>query len=257
MLKYFYDSCEQIDSGSDDDSVPANGKLFEALAIGRAGSEYMEKQGRYPVIFLSFKDIKELDWETSLFMMKQLIQDEYLKHDYLLESEKIKQQEKDYFKRIINLQGNLGEYQLSLQRLLIFLNRFYGKRVVILIDEYDAPVHAGFANKYYDKVITFMRNFLSGGLKDTDKYLEKCVVTGIMRIAKESIFSGLNNPGVYTLTAEDFDDKFGFTEKEVEKLLTDFDISDRYNDVRKWYNGYIFGETVIYNPWSIISFPGG
>jgi hypothetical protein len=125
---------------------------------------------------------------------------------------------------------------------------------VILIDEYDAPVHSGFNNGYYDQIIGFTRNFLSGGLKDTGQYLEKGVLTGIMRIAKESIFSGLNNPGVFTLLAEEFDDKFGFTEKEVEKMLKGFDLFHMYGEVQQWYNGYTFGRETIYNPWSIINF---
>ena len=142
-----------------------------------------------------------------------------------LNSPKLKPQEKDYFKKIIDLKGSKGDYENSLENLLIFLNRYYGERVVILIDEYDAPVHAGFNHGYYEEIINFMRNFLCGGLKDTDQYLEKSVITGIMRIAQESIFSDLNNPGVYTLLSEEFDDKFGFTEKEVEALLKDFHAS--------------------------------
>ncbi|MCP5050466.1 MAG: AAA family ATPase, partial [bacterium] len=117
-------------------------------------------------------------------------------------------------------------------------------------------VHAGFNRGYYEEVINFMRNFLSGGLKDTDQYLEKGIITGIMRIARESIFSGLNNLGVYTLVSEEFNEQFGFTEKEVEALLKDFDLLDGYGEVQRWYNGYRFGETVIYNPWSIVNFLG-
>jgi len=162
--------------------------------------------------------------------------------------------EKDYFQKIIDLKGDKADYESSLGKLLIFLNRHYGKGVVILIDEYDAPVHAGFNNNYYDDIINFIRNFLSGGLKDTDQYLEKGVLTGIMRIAKESIFSGLKNLGVFTLLAEEFDDKFGFTDKEVEQMLTDFNVFDRYDEVQQWYNGYNFGKKTIYNPWSIINF---
>jgi hypothetical protein len=150
----------------------------------------------------------------------------------------------------------MGDYEKSLEKLLIFLYRFYGEQAVILIDEYDAPIHAGFTGEYYDEIINFMWNFLCGGLKDTDQYLEKSIITGIMRIAKESIFSGLNNPGVYTLLSEEFDDKFGFTEKEVEALLKDFNLLDRYAEVQKWYNGYRFGEKIIYNPWSIVNFLG-
>jgi hypothetical protein len=244
MLKYFYDC-----AGGEE-----NKKLFHSLAIQKAGRAYLDKAGKYPVIFLSFKNIKELEWESCFSKTKQLIQDEYLKHKYLLDGPALDEVEKDYFNRVLHLEGNRGDYENSLGKLLIFMSRYYGKRVVILIDEYDAPVHAGFAHGYYEEIINFTRNFLSGGLKDTDQYLEKSVLTGIMRIAKESIFSGLNNPGVYTLLSEAFSDKFGFTEEEVEALLKDFRVLDRYDDVRRWYNGYRFGGTVIYNPWSIINF---
>jgi len=206
------------------------------------------------VIFLTFKNIKEMKWETCLFKIKQLIQEEYSRHDYLLESPKMKSHERDYFQKIMNLSGHIGDYENSLEKLLIFLNRYYGQRAIILIDEYDAPVHAGFNDGYYKDVIRFIRNFLCGGLKDTDRYLEKGILTGIMRIAQESIFSGLNNPGVYTLLSEAFNDKFGFTEKEVETILRQFGVIHQYEQVQEWYNGYRFGETVIYNPWSIVNF---
>jgi hypothetical protein len=247
MLKYFYDCC------------PQNGAykiLFDSLAISKADQPYLDKMGKYPVIFLSFRDIKEMEWETCFDKILGIIQDEYLKHDYLLNSPKLKSPEKDYFKDIIRRKATKGDYERSLEKLLIFLNRYYGERAVILIDEYDAPIHAGFNHGYYDEVINFTRNFLCGGLKDTDQYLEKSVLTGIMRVARESIFSGLNNPGVYTLLAEEFDDKFGFTEEEVETLLRDFNIFHRYDEVQEWYNGYRFGNRVIYNPWSIINFLG-
>jgi len=210
--------------------------------------------GRHPVIFLTFKNIKEPDWETCRDKIKSLIQGEYAKHYYLLNSKELMPHEKDYFQRIIDLKGTLGDYENSLEKLLIFLSRYYGEKAVILIDEYDAPVHAGFTHQYYKDIIVFMRNFLCGGLKDTGQYLEKGVITGIMRIAQESIFSGLNNPGVFTILSEEFNDKFGFTEKEIETMLTDFNVLDRYDDVQRWYNGYNFGGGIIYNPWSITNF---
>jgi len=267
MLKYFYDCCPESLSPASG-TLPAKstmgtgpignsyGKLFHSLAISKAGKPYLEHMGKYPVIFLTFKNIKEPDWEITYRKIKKLVQDEYLKHKYLGNSPKLEPQEQDYFKKIINLEGEREDYENSLEKLLIFLNRYYGTRAVILIDEYDAPVHAGFNYGYYDEVINFIRNFLCGGLKDTDQYLEKSVLTGIMRIAGESIFSGLNNPGVYTLLSKEFDDKFGFTETEVEALLKDFNLFARYAEVQKWYNGYRFGKRIIYNPWSIINFLG-
>ncbi|MCX6583193.1 MAG: AAA family ATPase [Candidatus Aminicenantes bacterium] len=266
MLKYFYDCCPEdlprtLDTPSLENkpvSPPNTYKsLFDSLAISKAGPQYLEKIGRHPVIFLTFKNIKETDWESCFYKIKQLIQDEYSRHYYLVDGKTLLPHELDYFKRIIGLEGNKGDYENSLEKLLIFLNRYYGNKAVILIDEYDAPIHAGFNNNYYDQIIDLMRNFLCAGLKDTGQYLEKGVITGIMRIAKESIFSGLNNPGVYTLLAEEFDDKFGFTEKEVETLLADFNVLPMYDRVQQWYNGYKFGNTIIYNPWSIINFLAG
>ena len=261
MLKYFYDCCPETfftSSPSPENQLPGTNNtykdLFNSLDINDAGPEYTDKMGQYPVIFLTFKDIKEPDWETCFFKIKKLIQKEYLKHDYLLNNSVLKPQEAAYFKRIIELEGNKGEYEFSLEYLLIFLNRYYGKQVVILIDEYDEPIHAGFDKGYYDEIISFTRNFLSGGLKDTGQYLEKGVLTGVLRIAKESIFSGLNNPGVFTLLEEEFDDRFGFTENEIEKMLKDFNIFHMVDQVRDWYNGYTFGKKTIYNPWSICNF---
>jgi hypothetical protein len=263
MLKYFYDCCPDISSPGDQQNSPARGmefpgnnnkKLFDSLAISGAGQEYTDKMGKYPVIFMSFKDTKEMDWETCLEDIKKLIRKEYARHYYLLESEKLLPFEKTYFQKIIDSTGNKSDYGSSLGSLLIFLSRFYNERVVILIDEYDAPVHAGYTFGYYDEIINFMRNFLGGGLKDTDQYLEKGVITGIMRIARESIFSGLNNPGVYTLLSEEFNDHFGFTETEIKTMLDDFQVPEMINQVQLWYNGYLFGGKVIYNPWSIINF---
>jgi hypothetical protein len=265
MLKYFYDCCPGSPGPIHGIPTPAKvteshantyKNLFASLAIHSAGQPYLDKMGKFPVIFLSFRSIKELQWEACLDKIKKLIQDEYARHYYLLKSKELLPYERDYFQRIIDLKGNKGDYENSLEKLLVFLNRYYGQRAVILIDEYDAPVHAGFTYGYYDEIINFIRNFLCGGLKDTDQYLEKSILTGIMRIAKESIFSGLNNLGVFTLLEEEFEDKFGFTEKEVEAILGDFQLLDRYGDVQHWYNGYRFGTQVIYNPWSIINFLG-
>ena len=191
MLKYFFDCCPatgNIVADSDDGSALSNHALFNSLAISKAGDEYMNQLGNHPVIFLSFRSIKDNNWKTCINKLKQLIRKEYLKHKYVLDSPLLDEVEKVYFNRILHMEDNEGDYENSLESLLIFLNRYYKKRVVILIDEYDAPVHAGFSFDYYDQVINFMRNFLSGGLKDMDQYLEKSVITGIMRIGKESIF---------------------------------------------------------------------
>ncbi|WP_275950252.1 AAA family ATPase [Desulfonema limicola] len=146
-----------------------------------------------------------------------------------------------------------ADYNDALKKLSMYLGRCYNMPVVILIDEYDTPIHAGYAKGYYEEIISFMRNFLSGGLKD-NTYLFKGVLTGILRVAKESVFSGLNNLGVYTLLDKEFNTFFGFTEPETANLLKDYDLSNRFNEVSSWYNGYNFGGKVIYNPWSILQF---
>ncbi|MCK4760579.1 MAG: AAA family ATPase [Candidatus Aminicenantes bacterium] len=253
MVKYFFDCCPTETPGGAEQN---HEELFTPFLIRRAGGEYLRGQGKHPVIFISFRNIKELDWNSCWSKIKQLVQGEYLKHDYLLDSAKLKPSEKKYFKKIIDLTGGKGDYENSLEKLLFYLTRFYDRKAVILVDEYDAPIHAGFSHDYYEEIVNFMRNFLGGGLKDTDRYVEKGIISGIMRVAKESIFSGLNNLGVYTLTSAEFDDYFGFTEKEVEALLKDFALLDRYAEVQRWYNGYLFGDKVIYNPWSIINFLG-
>lgn len=263
MLKYYYDCCPARvlpDSEgrfpSKKEDLPKNSytQLFANLAIARAGEEYLEKMGKNPVIFLSFKNVKDSTWSVCYEKIMQLISDEYTRHYYLLSSGRLLPHEQDYFKSILARKGSVGDYQNSLGQLLKFLNRYYEARVVILIDEYDAAIHAGFTCNYYDTAIDFMRGFLCAGLKDTDEYLEKSVITGILRIAKESIFSGLNNPGVYTVISEEFSDKFGFTENDVESFLNRFNLLDRYDEVRRWYNGYRFGDETVYNPWSIINF---
>ncbi len=264
MLRYFYDCCPTTwtPESSSLPPIPAAENqprntykhLFASLAINEAGQEYLDKMGKNPVIFLSFRDIKDLNWESCLDSLKKLIQEEYLRHDYLLNSPEIKSMEKEYFQKIITLTGNTSDYTHSLKNLLIYLTRFYDERAVILIDEYDAPVHVGFTRGYYEAIINFIRIFLGGGLKDMDQYLEKGVVTGIMRIAKESIFSDLNNLGVFTLLSQEFNQHFGFTEPEVKKMLEDFQVLDMIDQVQLWYNGYRFGGRVIYNPWSIINF---
>ncbi len=262
MLAYFYDCCT-VPWGPDSSSSskPAGTRnsdsykpLFDSLAIKNAGSEYIDKMGKHPVIFLSFRVIKDTDWDSCKLKLKNLIQDEYARHYYLLDSQVLLPHEREYFKKIINLEGDDVSYENSLGKLLFFLSRFYNKRAVILIDEYDTPIHAGFNNNYIDEVLNFMRNFLGGGLKDTDKYLEKGVLTGIMRVAKESIFSGLNNLGIYTLLSKKFNEHFGFTEEEVKVMLRDFHAVEMLGAVQSWYNGYVFGDKVIYNPWSIINY---
>jgi len=242
MLRYFFEKTEEDHSA-----------LFHHLKIWQAGEEYTRHQGKYPVIFLTFKDVKESTWESALEKIKRLIQEEFSRHRKARNAGPLNSGREEYFGSIINLTASQGAYEDSLKTLCGYLAQYYGKQVILLIDEYDTPIQAGYVNGYYSEVIGFMRNFLSGGLKD-NVHLEKGVLTGIMRVAKESIFSGLNNLGVFTLLRREFSSCFGMTESEIQNALLDFDLMSQQDEVKAWYDGYVFGDQVIYNPWSIINY---
>jgi len=231
----------------------SNASLFKGLAILNQGEEYIQKQGLYPVIFLTFKDVKERTWGDCYCKLQETIQAEYLRHDYLLTEDCLKAQEKLYFEAIINLTGSQSDYENSLKNLTKYLERYHRQKVVLLIDEYDTPIQAGYLNDYYEDNISFIRNLLSAALKDNAS-IEKGVLTGILRVAKESIFSGLNNLGVFTILNRPFSDKFGLTEDEVTQAFSDYKLESKRSSAGEWYNGYRFGQTTIYNPWSILNF---
>ncbi|MFO7734682.1 MAG: AAA family ATPase, partial [bacterium] len=249
MIKYFYGCNIAPAIGKTD---PDNEHLFTHLNIWKAGKEYTEKQGKYPVIFLSFKDIKDQDFETSLEKIRALISTEFKLNKIVRDSLDI--DEKEYYDKIIKKSSSLAELSYSLNFLMKALSRHYNRRIILLIDEYDSPIHASFVNGFYDDMINFMRNFLSAGLKDTSEYLEKSIITGIMRVARESIFSGLNNLGVYTILRDEFSEFFGFTENEVKRILKEKNALERLDSLKKWYDGYNYGNRTIFNPWSIINY---
>ncbi|MBT8419956.1 MAG: AAA family ATPase, partial [Gammaproteobacteria bacterium] len=233
---------------------PENANLFRGLAIERAGVEYTAHQGRYPVVFLTLKDIKTQNWEHCLEHLQLLIAREFHRHKEILEGDFLDEAEQARFRNIQHAKCSQPVCEQSLSNLLTWLERVHGEQVVLLIDEYDTPIHAGYQEGFYKEITGFMRNWLSGALKNHAS-LKKGVLTGILRVAKESIFSGLNNLEVAgILKAGPFEDKFGFTETEVARLLGDAGLSEKLPEAREWYNGYRFGETVIYNPWSILNF---
>ncbi|MDM8532588.1 AAA family ATPase, partial [Anaerolineales bacterium HSG25] len=241
MLRYFFEKSET-----------SHADLFTGLAI-RESPLFEEHQGRYPVIFLTFKDQKADSWPSLLRLLSSLIQAEFVRHEYLLQADVLGGSEKRYFETILKGNAKPEDYSQALRYLSSFLYRYHNERVVILIDEYDTPIQSGYLNNYYEPVLTFMRNLLSGGLKDNE-YLKKGVLTGILRVAKESIFSSLNNPGVFTVLNKRFADVFGFTEVEVQAMLADYTMSDSYEEVSTWYDGYLFGGQTIYNPWSVLNY---
>ena len=215
--------------------------------------KYRRHQGKYPVIFLTFKDVKFDTWEATIGKIRGLLQEEYGRHQELLSSDRISQYEREYFEKILGALANDVELTSALERLSKMLTVHYGKAPIIIIDEYDTPIQEGYSKDFYDEIIGFMRIFFSGAFKD-NKNLSYGFLTGILRIAQESIFSGLNNLSVNTVMDEEYDSFFGFTEKEIEKLLAYYGMSEKENELRDWYDGYLFGNEEIYNPWSVINY---
>ena len=240
MLRYFYDNSED------------NSALFKDLAITKE-NEIMQKQGKYPVIFITFKDIKSDSYEHCISSIYDLIAKVFDEYKYIQNADFMSKFNTNFFNKIINKTGDLAEFENSFKYLCEYLYLYHKVNPVILIDEYDMPIQSAYINGFYDRLIIFIRNLLSGCLKD-NSFLEKAVLTGILRVAKESIFSGLNNLDVCSILQPYSVDKFGFTEKEVEKCLSDYSLSDRLSEIKEWYDGYNFFGVEIYNPWSILSF---
>ncbi|MCP4402798.1 MAG: AAA family ATPase [bacterium] len=243
MLKYFFEIPEERHSAMN---------LFQGLAIEQEDL-FPTHCGTYPVIFLTFKDVKERSFEDAFASIKTIIAEEFRRHQELLSSDCLSEQEKIHYHEVIALRAEAIHYRNALKDLSGYLSRYYQQKTVILIDEYDTLIHAGFFEDYYDESVAFFRSFLGGGLKD-NMHLFKGVLTGILRVARESIFSGLNNIGVYSLLNQRFSTHFGLTEHEVQTLLDEYGFHEDIIQVREWYNGYIFGSTTMYNPWSILNY---
>ncbi len=242
MLRYFFDKNE-----------PENKILFKDLKIWQTEEDIKQHCCKYPVIYLTFKDAKKDTWQDCYELIVSEIVDLYSHHDYLLEGNILKNHEKGIFENILIKKASKTEFETSLKQLSKYLKRYHNEKVVILIDEYDTPIQASH-NNFYKEAISFMRSLLSGALKDNTN-LYKGIITGILRVSKESIFTGLNNISVYSILDNKFSDKFGFTEAEVKQITIDFKVDTKYSQIKKWYNGYKFGKTTnIYNPWSILNY---
>ena len=213
----------------------------------------MKHQGQYPVISITFKDIEASDYETAFSMFKSIIADEFERHSELLESDKLKPRQRRRFENIYNDTAADSEYIMALKLLSDCLYQVYQKKVIILIDEYDVPLQNAYFNRYYDKMVKLIRSVFSKALK-TNNSLEFAVLTGCLRISKESIFTGLNNLDVYSVIDTEFSDAFGFTESEVKSMLEYYQLTDRFEEIKEWYDGYLFGRTEIYNPWSVLKY---
>lgn len=226
---------------------------FKGTNIWAAGEKYRKEQGRYPVIFLTFKDVKYNTWEETKINLYSVIQAEYRRHIYLLESDRITDIDRQYINKMLLGTLDPALWAGTLANLSLLLDIHYGIAPIILIDEYDTPIQQGYMKGFYEDVISFMRNFLSGGLKD-NKHMSMAFLTGILRVAKESIFSGLNNLNVNSVLEKRYSEYFGFTENEVKQLLRDFGQESKLAEVREWYDGYHFGNSEIYNPWSVLNY---
>ena len=242
MLRVFFEISEEDTS-----------KYFVETNIWKCGESYRSHQGKYPVIFLTFKDVKFDSWTATLDKIRELLQAEFGRHQLLLDSDKIAQYEKEYFSRILDGTASEVELTSALEKLSQMLRKYYDIAPIIIIDEYDTPIQEGYSKDFYDEIIGFMRNFFSGAFKD-NKNLSYGFLTGILRIAQESIFSGLNNLNVNSIMDSEYDRFFGFTGQEVHDMLKYYNVLDKEEELKDWYDGYLFGNEEIYNPWSVINY---
>lgn len=241
MLEYFF---SVIHTGRDD--------LFRPLSIWKE-EKYRGLQGCYPVIFLSFADVKGTTFSDTRQQICQIITDLYNKNDFLLKCELLNENEKEFFHKV---SANMENYvaSCSLKAISGYLTRYYNRKVLILLDEYDTPMQEAYVNGYWDEIVPFIRNLFNATFK-TNPFLERAIMTGITRISKESVFSDLNNLEIVTTTSEKYEDSFGFTQEEVWNALKEYDLYEKKESVKSWYDGFTFGrQTDIYNPWSIINY---
>lgn len=226
---------------------------FKDKLIWRCGEYYTKHQGQYPVIFLTFKDVKCSTWSETFQKIRKIISLEFIRHEELENSTKLSSYEKEQYHLLAGESANEIDYQMSLQLLSLLLHKHYGKECIIIIDEYDTPIQQGHICDFYLKTINFMCNLFSGGLKD-NSHLAFGFLTGILRVAKESIFSGMNNLKINSILDSDYSSYFGFTKNEVIDMLQYYGYENKYQEICEWYDGYRFGNTEIFNPWSVINY---
>ena len=242
-LRYFFD-CEKKDTD----------KLFEGLKIMEQGEKYTSKLGAYPCIYITLKDVRGSNPEEMMLLFQTELNELFIDHANLLKSEKIFDVEKEMFNTVLNLKANKIQLQGAIKLLSRMLYREYEKPVMLFLDEYDVPFQYAYVQGFYDEAIEFFRTFYGTTFKD-NQYIEKTVLTGVSRVAKESIFSGANNFKVFTILDNEFAEDFGITEQEMDKIIKDFDIKDDKEEIKRWYDGYKIGDKEgIYNPWSILNY---
>lgn len=242
MLRVFFEKAPE------DTSI-----YFKDKYIWQCGDYYTKHQGQYPVIFLSFKDVKCSSWQETFQKISKLISLEFMRHNELESSSVLSSYEKEQYHRFASENINEVDCQMGLQLLSLLLHKHYDKECVIIIDEYDTPIQQDHLCDFYNEIVDFMRNFFSGGLKD-NPHLAFGFLTGILRVAKESIFSGMNNLKTNSILDNNYSSYFGFTNEEVREMLAYYDYEDKYQEICEWYDGYRFGNSEIFNPWSVINY---
>ena len=241
MLNYFFDKSEN------------NKKLFKSLNIAQ-NSEAMQHCNGYPIIYITFKDVKEESFEKSLIKIGMLIEKEFARHKKAIYSVELEEKERQLIERLLVTSANQVDFEVALKLLSKLLTLAHNQKCIILIDEYDTPIQTAFLKGYYEEMVGFFKTFMGAVLKDNDVNLYKAVLTGILRISKESIFSDLNNIEVYTLLDNEFGDKLGFNTNEVKNMLKTYELDHTIDEVNQWYNGYKIGDFTIYNPWSLLNY---
>lgn len=226
---------------------------FRDKKIWQCGDGYTRHQGQYPVIFLTFKDVKCLTWEETFQKICRMISLEFIRHSELESSSMLSLYEKEQYQRLAGGNADAVDYQMGLQLLSMMLHKHYGKASIIIIDEYDTPIQQGHTCNFYSEIVNFMRSFFSGGLKD-NPHLAFGFLTGILRVAKESIFSGMNNLKINSILDKSYSEYFGFTKEEVKEMLRYYGKEEKYQEICDWYDGYRFGDAEIFNPWSVINY---
>ncbi len=247
MLKYYFE-----DTGEAERNAQA-ASLFRGLAIVDAGETYAREMGRYPVITLTLKSAKQNDFQLAYAMLKEAIADEYARHEKIVLGKLGNLEDARKYQAIRERRGEDSDYYSSLAFLSKCLYQAYGKKCVILIDEYDVPLENSYFRGFYDEMVGFIRSLFESALK-TNPYLEFAVVTGCLRVSRESIFTGLNNLEMISIMRSDYGEYFGFVQQEVDEVLQEYGMEDKRAVVKQWYDGYRFGCTEVYNPWSIINF---
>ena len=242
MIRVFFERSEEDTSA-----------YFRDKKIWECGKEYQKYQGKYPIIYVTFKDVKCEDWEMAYDLIYKILRNEFERHSELLASDKISAYDKQYLTSVLRGEANENDVACAFLNLSRLLHIHYGVAPMIIIDEYDTPIQQGHVRGYYDKVINFMRTLFSGGLKD-NPHLSYGFLTGILRVAKESIFSGLNNIKVNSVLDNRYSEYFGFTSEEVQEMAGYYGAPEKYDELCEWYDGYRFGKTEIFNPWSVIGY---